>query len=57
MPYPLDFALFLQEFEREVAIPVLPGGLVRASVAPLARAARRRGLDARYRRVREPIAA
>jgi quercetin dioxygenase-like cupin family protein len=57
MPYPLDFALFLQEFEREVAIPVLPGGLVRAGVAPLARAARRRGLDARYRGVREPIAA
>lgn len=57
MPYPLDFALFLQEFERELAVPVLPGGLVQAGVALLARAARRRGLDARYRPTEERIAA
>jgi quercetin dioxygenase-like cupin family protein len=57
MPFPLDFALFLHEFEREVAMPVLPGGLVRAGIAPLIQAARRRGLDARYCRTREQVAA
>ncbi|MDR0361002.1 MAG: cupin domain-containing protein [bacterium] len=57
MPRPLDFALFLEEFERELAVPVLPGGLVRAAIAPLARAARRRGLDARYRGLAGRIAA
>jgi quercetin dioxygenase-like cupin family protein len=50
MPKPLDFAIFLQEFEREVRVPVLPDRLVRAAIAPMARLGRRRGLDAYYRR-------
>jgi mannose-6-phosphate isomerase-like protein (cupin superfamily) len=57
MPSPLDFALFLEEFEREVAIPAVPRALVRAAIAPLARAARRRGLDERYRPAPDRIAA
>jgi quercetin dioxygenase-like cupin family protein len=53
-PHPVDLVLFLDDFEREVAAPYLPAILVRAVVAPLARLARRRGLDARYRRLRAP---
>jgi hypothetical protein len=49
MPKPLDFAIFLHEFEREVRIPVLPAGLVRAATAPLERLGRRRGLDVYHR--------
>jgi quercetin dioxygenase-like cupin family protein len=53
-PWPrlVDLALFLDDFRREVAAPYLPAGLVRAVIAPLARLARRRGLDARYARLR-----
>ena len=49
MPYPLDLALFMREFENEVQAPFVPVGIVRAVMAPLATVARRRGLDARYR--------
>ena len=56
LPSPLDLALFMCDFEREVRAPYLPAGLVRAVTHPLAWLARRRGLDARYRRLREPDA-
>ena len=46
-----DLVLFLDDFRREVAAPYLPAGLVRAVIAPLARLARRRGLDRRYARL------
>jgi quercetin dioxygenase-like cupin family protein len=48
MPKPLDLALFMREFEREVRAPIAPG-LVSALMAPLAWMATRRGLDRRYR--------
>jgi quercetin dioxygenase-like cupin family protein len=54
LPRPLDLALFMRDFEREVRAPYLPAGLVRAVTHPLAWLARRRGLDAHYRRLREP---
>jgi mannose-6-phosphate isomerase-like protein (cupin superfamily) len=57
MPRPLDLALFLQEFERELAIPVVPCGLVRSVIGPLAGVARRRGLGRRYRRPSRRVAA
>jgi quercetin dioxygenase-like cupin family protein len=53
-PRLVDLALFLGDFRREVRAPYLPAALVRAVLAPLAALARRRGLDARYRAVREP---
>jgi quercetin dioxygenase-like cupin family protein len=53
MPKPLDLAVFMREFEREVRAPVAPG-LVRAVMAPLARMAVRRGLDQRYRELFAP---
>jgi mannose-6-phosphate isomerase-like protein (cupin superfamily) len=58
MPRPLDLALFMSAFEAEVRAPFAPAGLMRALTAPLSWLARRRGLDARYRRpiVRAPHA-
>jgi quercetin dioxygenase-like cupin family protein len=53
IPKPLDLAVFMREFEREVRAPVAPG-LVRAVMAPLARMAVRRGLDQRYRELFAP---
>lgn len=53
LPRPLDLALFLREFEREVKVPFLPGFLVRAATRALSQLARWRGVDARYRRLRE----
>ena len=53
LPRPLDLALFLSEFEREVKVPVVPGFLVSAMTGALTRLARWRGMDARYRRLRE----
>jgi len=53
LPRPLDLALFMTEFEREVAAPFLPRALVRLVMRALARAARGLGLDATYRRLRE----
>jgi mannose-6-phosphate isomerase-like protein (cupin superfamily) len=55
LPRPVDLALFMAEFEREVRAPFLPRGLVRAAMRRLARLARRRGLDERYRRLRRPV--
>jgi quercetin dioxygenase-like cupin family protein len=56
LPRPLELALFMREFEREVRAPYLPAALVGAVIRPLAWLARRRGLDGRYRRLRDPSA-
>jgi quercetin dioxygenase-like cupin family protein len=48
MPRPLDVALFLEEFEQEIEVPVVPRSMVRLGLRPLVWLARRRGLDARY---------
>lgn len=52
LPRPLDLALFLREFETEVAVPFLPRVMVRLVTRALAWLARLRGLDAHYRRLR-----
>jgi quercetin dioxygenase-like cupin family protein len=52
LPSPVDMALFMRDFEREVRAPYLPAALVRAVIRPAAWLARRCGLDARYRRLR-----
>ncbi len=52
LPRPLDLALFMRDFEREVRAPYLPAALVGAVIGPLAWLARHRGSDARYRRLR-----
>jgi mannose-6-phosphate isomerase-like protein (cupin superfamily) len=49
MPKPLELALFVREYEREVRAPFPPPWVVRATTAPLAALARRRGRDERYR--------
>jgi hypothetical protein len=48
MPYPLEMALFMREFDAEVRAPFVPGAAVRAVMTPLAWLARRRDLDSRY---------
>jgi quercetin dioxygenase-like cupin family protein len=48
MPKPLDLALFVSEFKNEVRGPGSPGWIQRASLAPLAYLARRRGRAERY---------
>lgn len=53
LPRPIDLALFMRDFEREVRAPYIPAALVRAVTGLLAWLARRRGLDARYRRLRQ----
>jgi quercetin dioxygenase-like cupin family protein len=53
LPRPLDLALFMTDFEREVRAPYLPRALVRLVMRGLASRARRRGGDARYRRLRQ----
>jgi len=45
MPKPLDLALLVREFRREVRAPFPPPLAVRAALAPLAWAAERRGRD------------
>ena len=50
MPHPLDLALFMRKFEAEVTAPFVPPGVMRALMAPLSWLAKRKGLDARYRR-------
>lgn len=52
LPRPVELALFMTDFEREVRAPVLPAGLVRLVLRGVARHARRRGRDARYQRLR-----
>ena len=48
MPKPLDLALFVREFRREVRGPFSPGALQRAAMAPLAWLATARGHGERY---------
>jgi mannose-6-phosphate isomerase-like protein (cupin superfamily) len=48
MPKPLDLALFVREFRREVRGPFSPGALQRAMLAPLAKIAEARGHAERY---------
>jgi quercetin dioxygenase-like cupin family protein len=50
LPKPLELALFVREFEREVRAPFAPAGVVRVIVAPLVWLAARRGFDERYLR-------
>ncbi len=57
LPSLIDLALFMRDFEREVRAPYLPAALVRAVVRPAAWLARRAGLDARYRRLRDTASA
>ena len=54
LPSPVALALFMRDFQREVRAPYLPSALVRAVIRPAAWLACRRGLDARYRRLRAP---
>jgi quercetin dioxygenase-like cupin family protein len=48
MPKPLDLALFVREYQREVKAPFPPAPVVRALLAPLAWAASRKGHGERY---------
>jgi hypothetical protein len=48
MPTPLELALFTREFADEVQGPFVPAWMQRASLAPLAWLAARRGHGARY---------
>lgn len=50
LPRITDLALFLLEFEPEVAVPHVPRALLRAALAPIAWLARRGRRDARGRR-------
>jgi quercetin dioxygenase-like cupin family protein len=52
LPSPVDLALFMREFEREVRAPYLPAALVRPVTRLAAWLAARCGADARYRRLR-----
>jgi quercetin dioxygenase-like cupin family protein len=56
MPKPLDLALFVREFKDEVRGPGSPGWVQRASLAPLAYIARRRGRAERYAPARPAFA-
>lgn len=50
MPYPLELALFMREFDDEVRAPFVPPAAMRAVMTPLVWVARRQGLDGRYRK-------
>jgi len=50
MPKPLELALFIREYEREVRTPFPPPSAVRVATAPLAALARRLGRGERCRR-------
>jgi quercetin dioxygenase-like cupin family protein len=52
LPRPLDLALFLREFDKEIAVPLVPRRMVRLVTGALASLARLRGRDARYLRLR-----
>jgi len=52
IPRPLELALFMRDFEREVQAPYVPAVLMRLVTRPLAFLARRCRLDARYRGLR-----
>jgi quercetin dioxygenase-like cupin family protein len=57
LPRPLDLALFMCDFDREVQAPYLPAPLVRAVLRPLRGLAKSLGSDSRYRRLRHRQAA
>jgi quercetin dioxygenase-like cupin family protein len=52
IPHLLDLALFMNDFRREVRAPYLPVALVRLVTRPLSWLAGKRGLAARYQRLR-----
>lgn len=52
LPRPVELALFMTEFEREIRAPVLPR-LVRPLMRAVTRIATRHGLDSRYLRLRQ----
>jgi mannose-6-phosphate isomerase-like protein (cupin superfamily) len=54
MPKPLDLALFVREYQREVRAAFPPPWVVRLTTAPLAALARRRGHANRYRGLARP---
>ena len=54
LPRLVELALFMADFEHEVRAPFLPTAPVRRVTRWLAMRARRRGLDARYLRLRTP---
>jgi mannose-6-phosphate isomerase-like protein (cupin superfamily) len=54
LPRLVELALFMADFEHEVRAPFLPSRLVGPITRSAAGLARRRGLDARYRRLRYP---
>ena len=56
MPKPLDMALFVREFSDEIQGPFPPAWVQRATLAPVAWLARKRGLAARYEAPRPAIA-
>jgi quercetin dioxygenase-like cupin family protein len=56
LPRPLDLALFMSDFDREVRAPYLPASLVRAVLRPLRGLASSMRRDTRYRRLRAPHA-
>lgn len=55
LPRPLDLALFMCDFDREVRAPYLPASLVRAALWPVRGLARSLGRDGRYRRLRRRV--
>src|SRR4051794_33258079 len=55
-PKPLDLALFVRQYRREVKAPFPPAPIVRAMLAPLAYLATRKGHDERYARVTPELA-
>lgn len=57
LPRPLDLALFMCDFDREVRAPYLPASLVRAVLRPVRGLARSLGRDGRYQRLRRRAAA
>lgn len=52
LPSPLDLALLMGDFDRELRAPYLPAPLVRAALRPLRGLARSLGRDTRYRKAR-----
>jgi quercetin dioxygenase-like cupin family protein len=54
VPSPVDLALFMHDFDREVAAPHLPRPLVRLATSTVASLAARTGLDRGYPRARGP---
>jgi len=53
LPRPIELALFMNDFEREVRAPYVPAGVVRLFTRPVAWLARLRGADIHYCRLRD----